>query len=176
MLSQDLEFGLAQIVEIAIRALSPAVNDTFTGVACVDLLGEALASLAAAPQWSGRCYDADGVARLQIPPLLLARLVKQAFDQIRQAAADNPAVSIRLLSTLGRLSRQFTRVSDRQALLDQVHAVWETATMRTLAKMDYLDLETAHKQALERIARSAEPAAGLVPHAAEARSSHAVMS
>ena len=35
-LKQDCEFGIAQIVEIAIRALSPAVNDTFTGVGCVD--------------------------------------------------------------------------------------------------------------------------------------------
>jgi len=37
-LTQDSEFGIAQVVEIAIRALSPAVNDTFTGVACVDWL------------------------------------------------------------------------------------------------------------------------------------------
>jgi uncharacterized membrane protein len=37
-LIQDSEFGIAQVVEIAIRALSPAVNDTFTGVACVDWL------------------------------------------------------------------------------------------------------------------------------------------
>jgi len=42
VLSQDLEFGIAQMVEIAIRALSPAVNDTFTGVATVDLLGRSV--------------------------------------------------------------------------------------------------------------------------------------
>ena len=45
---QDSEFGIAQIVEIGIRALSPAVNDTFTGVACVDWLADALVVLAAA--------------------------------------------------------------------------------------------------------------------------------
>jgi hypothetical protein len=43
------EFAIAQIVEIAIRALSPAVNDTFTGVACVDWLADALLVLANGP-------------------------------------------------------------------------------------------------------------------------------
>jgi uncharacterized membrane protein len=104
VLAQDLEFGIAQIVEIAIRSLSLAVNDTFTGVASVDLLGEALAILAGAPQIGGNWYGSHGDLRLQVRPLLLPRLIKQAFDQIRQAAADNPAVLIRLLSTIGRLS------------------------------------------------------------------------
>jgi len=104
VLAQDLEFGIAQIVEIAIRALSPAVNDTFTGVASVDLLGEALTILAAAGPLGGEWHDASGALRLQVRPLVLPRLIKQAFDQIRQAAADNPAVLIRLLSTLGRLA------------------------------------------------------------------------
>ncbi len=101
VLFQALEFGVAQIVEIAIRALSPAINDTFTGIASVDLLGEALTILAQAPRDSGRWFDGEGKLRLQARPLLLPRLVKQAFDQIRQAAADNPAVLIRLLATIG---------------------------------------------------------------------------
>jgi uncharacterized membrane protein len=95
-----LEFGVAQIVEIAIRALSPAINDTFTGIASVDLPGDALTILADAPQSTGLWFDTNGKLRLKVRPLLLPRLVKQAFDQIRQA--DNPAVLIRLLSTIGR--------------------------------------------------------------------------
>ena len=39
---QDPEYAIYQVVEIAIRALSPAVNDTFTGMVCVDWLGAAL--------------------------------------------------------------------------------------------------------------------------------------
>jgi uncharacterized membrane protein len=61
-----LEFGVAQIVEIAIRALSPAINDTFTGIASVDLLGEALTIFVAAPRCNGRWFDADGKLRLQV--------------------------------------------------------------------------------------------------------------
>jgi uncharacterized membrane protein len=143
VLSQDLEFGVAQIVEIAIRALSPAINDTFTGIASVDLLGEALTILAEAPQCNGRWFDADGKLRLQVRPLLLPRLVKQAFDQIRQAAADNPAVLIRLLSTIGRLAPKLQTAQDRGALVEQTAAVWETANTRPLVKMDREDIEAA---------------------------------
>jgi uncharacterized membrane protein len=142
-LSQDLEFGVAQIVEIAIRALSPAINDTFTGIASVDLLGEALTILAEAPQLSGRWFDTNGKLRLQVRPLLLSRLVKQAFDQIRQAAADNPAVLVRLLSTIGRLAPKLQGADGRNALAEQAAAVWETANTRPLVKMDREDIEAA---------------------------------
>ncbi len=143
VLLQDLEFGLAQIVEIAIRALSPAINDTFTGVACVDLLGEALTVLAESPQRTGLWFDDGGTLRVRVRPLLFPRLVKQAFDQIRQAAADNPAVLIRLLSTIGRLGPRLRAADDRTALMEQAAAVWETANSRPLVEMDRHDIEAA---------------------------------
>ncbi len=151
VLAQDLEFGIAQIVEIAIRALSPAVNDTFTGVASVDLLGEALTILAEAPQLDGNWYDSDGVLRLQVRPILFPRLVKQAFDQIRQAAVDNPAVLIRLLSTIGRLAAKMRNAQDRAALLEEAAAVWETANTKTLVTMDRKDIELAWKKTRETL-------------------------
>src|SRR5271156_2274578 len=151
-LSQDVEFGVAQIVEIAIRALSPAINDTFTGIASVDLLGEALTILAGAPQCSGRWFDTNGRLRLQVRPLLLPRLVKQAFDQVRQAAADNPAVLIRLLSTIGRLAPKLQGADDRAALVEQATAVWETANTRPLVKMDREDVEVAWQKARTALA------------------------
>jgi uncharacterized membrane protein len=45
-LTQDISFGIDQLVEIAIRALSPAVNDTFTALTCIDWLGDALCKIA----------------------------------------------------------------------------------------------------------------------------------
>lgn len=151
VLDQDLEFGIAQIVEIAIRALSPAVNDTFTGVASVDLLGEALAFLAGTRQIDGNWYDSTGELRLQVRPLFLSRLIKQAFDQIRQAAVDNPAVLIRLLSTIERLSAKVTDDDDRNGLLKQATAVWETATSKSLVTMDRDDIEAAWLKAHETL-------------------------
>jgi uncharacterized membrane protein len=151
VLAQDIEFGIAQIVEIAIRALSPAVNDTFTGVASVDLLGEGLTILAGARSAGSDWYDANGDLRLQVRPLLLPRLIKQSFDQIRQAAVDNPAVLIRLLSTLGRLSSKMEAPEDRSALLNQATAVWETATSRPLVTMDREDIEAVWRKAKDTL-------------------------
>jgi len=143
VLHQDIEFGLAQIVEIAIRALSPAINDTFTGIACVDLLGESLTILAAAPKRNGRWRDETNTLRLQIRSIPLTRLIKQAFDQIRQAAADNPAVSIRLLTTIERLGSKMEHKDDLGALESQAVAVWETSTSKSPVHMDLQDLERA---------------------------------
>lgn len=147
VLDQDIEFGIAQIVEIAIRALSPAINDTFTGIACVDCLGEALSDLAKNPRSDEFCYDSAGTPRLRVRPLLIERLVKQAFDQVRQAAVDNPAVQIRMLTTIERIAPLFNDLIDRQALAKQADAVWEAARSRNLAKIDLSDIESAWTQA-----------------------------
>ena len=78
-LTQDSEFGIAQVVEIAIRALSPAVNDTFTGVACVDWLAEALLTLAEQPPLEGNWFDTGSQLRVWMPSVRLERLAKLAF-------------------------------------------------------------------------------------------------
>ena len=126
--AQDFEFGIAQIVEIAIRALSPAVNDTFTGVACVDWLGEALLLAARSLPSGGSWRDDTGTTRLTVRPLRLARIIRLAFDQIRQAAGDNPAVLIRLLETIARLRPSVIDADATSALLDEANAVRDAST------------------------------------------------
>ena len=142
VLDQDVEFGIAQIVEIAIRALSPAVNDTFTGVACVDWLGESLVALGEKPQ-SGFWYDSQGQLRLREREVKVARLIKFAFDQIRQASADNPAVLIRVLSVIERVAPRLQNSDEQTALKDQATAVLETAMSKNPIAMDRKDIETA---------------------------------
>ena len=155
VLFQDIEFGIAQIVEIAIRALSPAINDTFTGIACVDLLGETLTILIEAPQQHGKFYDADGLIRLQVRPLLIPRLIRQGFDQIRQAASDNPAVLIRILSTIRRIAPFFHRAEDQVALFAEAEAVWQTAGTKHLVDIDRRDVESAWRDVQGTVLSSA---------------------
>jgi uncharacterized membrane protein len=146
-LRQDFEFGVAQIVEIAIRALSPAVNDTFTGVACVDWLGDALLVVAAAPRFDGCSYDEAGALRLRLPPQRLDRLVRLAFDQVRQAAADNPAVLIRILDTIGRIAPSMADEQPRKALRAEADAVYEVGVKEIAASLDRSDLADAWRRA-----------------------------
>jgi len=143
-LTQDSEFGITQVVEIAIRALSPAVNDTFTGVACVDWLADALLVLAEKPPLEGNWYDADGRLRVWMPATRIERLVKLAFDQIRQAAASTPAVLIRQLDVIRRLVPRMP-VSARHALLEQAEAIHDMGT--GILAADRRDLNAAYDRA-----------------------------
>ena len=142
-LNQDCEFGIAQIVEIAIRALSPAINDTFTGVGCVDWISNGLIVLADAGLGDGCWYDIHGAMRLHMPPLRLERVVKTAYDQIRQAASDNPAVLIRMLDAFARIAPRMRNEPARIALLAQADAIREVASTRVLAAIDRADVEAA---------------------------------
>jgi uncharacterized membrane protein len=143
-LTQDSEFGIAQIVEIAIRALSPAVNDTFTGVASVDWLGDALLAMAEQPPLEGNWYDLSGELRVWVPAVRLERLVKLAFDQIRQASATTPAVLIRQLDIARRIAPRMSEAA-RRALADQVDAI--RAMVAGLVEIDRRDVETAYTRA-----------------------------
>ena len=145
-LTQDSEFGLAQIVEIAIRALSPAVNDTFTGVACVDWLADALLALAEEPPLEGNWFDQSGELRVWMPAVRLERLVKLAFDQIRQASTTTPAVLIRQLDVIRRISPRMPEAA-RRALADQARAIRDAAA--PLVALDRADLDAACARALE---------------------------
>jgi uncharacterized membrane protein len=139
--------GTPQIVEIAIRALSPAVNDTFTGVACVDWAADAMLMAADVSLSDGCWYDRAGKMRLRVPPLRLERLVKLAFDQIRQAAADNPAVLIRILDIIRRITPRMPTEGARQALMAQADAVREAARAKVLVQLDRDDVEAAWRRA-----------------------------
>ena len=152
-LEQDVEFGIAQLVEIALRALSQAINDTFTGLTCVDWLGDELRALASLKEGIGVCEVATGPARLMWPPLRIERLVKGAFDQIRQSAAGNPAVSIRLLQTFARLAEQVDHARFHDALSQQVEAVWEAAAAESFVKADRADIEAGYRHAGEALGR-----------------------
>ena len=156
-LTQDSEFGIAQVVEIAIRALSPAVNDTFTGVACVDWLADALLTLAERPPLEGNWYDKSSQLRLWMPPVRLERLAKLAFDQIRQASATTPAVLIRQLDAIGRLA---PRLPDgcRQVLSEEADAIRESAT--ALVAVDRRDLDVAWHRARTALEPLPRPSSG----------------
>ncbi len=143
-LTQDSEFGIAQVVEIAIRALSPAVNDTFTGVACVDWLADALLTLAESPPLEGNWYDTGSTLRVWMPPVRLERLVKLAFDQIRQASTTTPAVLVRQLDVIGRLAMRLPDAC-RQVLSEEADAIRESAT--ALVAVDRRDLDEAWRRA-----------------------------
>ncbi|CAK8721421.1 DUF2254 domain-containing protein [Candidatus Electronema halotolerans] len=114
---QDIEFAVNQLVEIAIRALSPGVNDPFTAMACVDRLGSALCRLAQREMPSPYRHDTEEHLRIITPVLTFPDVTDAAFNQIRQYGSSSVAVTIRLLETIAVVAGSVHRSEDRAALL-----------------------------------------------------------
>ena len=118
-LAQDLSFAVDQLVEIALRALSPAVNDTFTALTCVDWLGESLTNITM--NWRPRrvLRDSHGYVRAITADVEYSSLVERAFEKIRQASRGMPAVMIRQLEALTKIAECVTTPEQRMVLLSQ---------------------------------------------------------
>ncbi|WP_227982599.1 DUF2254 domain-containing protein [Nocardia spumae] len=126
-LVQDVSFGVDQIVEIALRALASATNDTFTVLTCVDWLGDCLSRIAVTWDPNPVRRDRDGHIRVLAAQVSYERLVQRAFEKLRQAGAGQPAVMIRLLDALAQIADRVTDPERLRVLLEQAtmieHAV-----------------------------------------------------
>lgn len=102
---QDLGFGLRQLCDIALRALSPAVNDPTTAVQCLDRIVQLLAELAHRPLGAVGHRDRQGAVRLVQPVPSWEDLVDLGFTEIRVYAAGSPQVTRRIVAALDELLR-----------------------------------------------------------------------
>ncbi|MBD2359158.1 DUF2254 domain-containing protein [Tolypothrix sp. FACHB-123] len=101
---QDIEFPIDQLVEIALRALSPGINDPFTAIRCVDRLGAGLSRLAQKDFPSPYRYDEDHKLRAIAFGVTFEGLVDSAFNGIRQYARSDTSVTIRLLEAIENIA------------------------------------------------------------------------
>lgn len=147
-MEQDLEYAIAEYVEIALRALSPAVNDPTTAISCVDWIGDSLMALSAEPIGVAEFEDGTGTLRVVVPPNSLRRVVAAAFNEIRQVASRSPAVTIRLLTTIERLAPVVTDADARDELRAQLEAVSFAADRDVTVQRDRDDVEAAKTAAL----------------------------
>lgn len=100
----DLRFSVSLLLEIALRALSPGVNDSFTAITCMDRLAASFAEAGARGLNPGVTCDRAGAARVITPGTGLDDLIRFAFAPIRQASRNNLLVSGAALSALRRLA------------------------------------------------------------------------
>jgi len=103
-LQQDVEFGVLQIVDIALKAISPAVNDPSTAIGCVDQLSRIMIAVISRDLPESLLYDPPGVLRVNIPWIGFEGLLDSAFEQIRMYSKSDVAVSLRLLRALGDIA------------------------------------------------------------------------
>ena len=144
-LTQDLTFAIDQLVEIAIRALSPAVNDTFTALTCVDWLGDALCKLTARWDPHHLYRDRRGYIRVIGAETSYQRLVERAFDKIRQASVGMPAVMIRQLDALARLMEYTTTDDQRGVVRAQADMILRSAEVSVREPSDLADVRARYE-------------------------------
>ncbi|MGI8723863.1 MAG: DUF2254 domain-containing protein, partial [Methyloceanibacter sp.] len=155
--TQDLEFSVRQLVEIAVRALSTGINDPFTAIAVINRLGAALESVSRRPSLPVRYRDERGQVRVVTLTTDFPGLLDVSFNQIRQAASGNAAILIQMSRIIGQLALIVEGQDSREALLAHLDKI-ERSARRTLA--DPSDLEDFTSRADEARKRLAAP----VPH------------
>lgn len=147
-IDQDASFGIRQMVDIALRALSPGINDTTTAVMCIDYLTANLAHLAGRSIPS-RFRSFEGELRVIALGSDFESLVNESFDEIRRSANGNVTILSRLLSALGSLEIRTISPWRRRILLAQVEAVLEAATRTIPAAAERIGVEqSAHALAV----------------------------
>jgi uncharacterized membrane protein len=144
-LSQDPVFAIDQLVEIAIRALSPAVNDTFTALTCIDWLSAGLAQISGRVLNEGVYRDQHGRIRLIEHDPSYGRMVNRAIDKVRQAGRGMPAVLIRLLDALTHVAEYTREPSQRAVLLRQAEMILRGAKADLDEPNDLADIQRRYE-------------------------------
>lgn len=141
--TRDVLYRVDQLVDMAVRALSPGVNDPLTAVEAVGRLGESLAGLldrSAAPTVR---RDEDGRVRLVEAPVTREQVVNRAFTLIRHYGAHDPLLPLALLASLRRLALRTTGPALRAALLEEARQVLKAARAGSLIEADRERVEEA---------------------------------
>jgi uncharacterized membrane protein len=143
---QDAAFAVQQLVEVALRALSPGVNEPFTAITCIDRLGQGLSRLAVRAMPSPVRADDTGAMRVVARPRTFAELLEEAFEPVARFAGGNPAIYARLLTTLDSLATFARREQDRAAIAREAAFVLATAELEVK--------DERHRPALAQLAEA----------------------
>jgi uncharacterized membrane protein len=154
-LQQDSAFGIRQIVDIALRALSPSVNDTTTAVMCVDYLTAILTRLAERDIPSPHRYEEGELRLIAIGPTF-AGLLAASFDQIRASAAGNVGIMLRMLGAIQTIASLTASPSRQRALRDQVQWLAELAERSIESPHDRERFESRLSRVLENWRENSE--------------------
>lgn len=153
-LVQDVEFAFHQLVEIAVRALSPGINDPFTAMGCIDELGSGLAQLASRGPFPSQLRDESGAVRVRLDAVQFEGFLDTTFAPLRLYAETQPIVAVRLIDTLTRIRPCARSQRHRAALEAQGRAVHEAATRRPIGELEREQLD----RSLDALLRGSEDA------------------
>jgi len=133
---QDVAFGFRQLVDMADKALSPAVNDPTTAVQALDRIHDLLRRIAVLPDPVVVHRSPDGAVRLEVPTHRWDDLVHLAFDEIRQYGADSLPVHRLMRSMLTDLDAAVAERPERRVALDEQRRLLDRAALRSFVESE----------------------------------------
>ncbi|WP_242018265.1 DUF2254 family protein [Synechocystis sp. FACHB-383] len=151
---QDMEFPIDQLVEIAVRALSPGINDPFTAIRCIDQLSAALCHLAQREMPSPYRYDDQNQLRIIAKPISFTDATDAAFNQIRQYGKSSVAVTMRLLEAITAIAPFTHRTSDRTTLLRHADMIERGSQEGIAENLDYQNVKERYLAAVKAIVQT----------------------
>jgi uncharacterized membrane protein len=122
-MQQDVEFGIIQIVDVALRAISPAVNDPSTAISCIDQLSRILIRAANRTPPGSFLHGPPHILRVVVPWIGLEGLLDTAFEQIRHYSKSDIAVSLRLMRAFDDIAGAGLTPRELQSLLRRAQKV-----------------------------------------------------
>lgn len=148
---QDVEFAVDQLVEIAVRSLSPGINDPFTAIMCIDQLSARLCQIAERVLPREYRYDEKNQLRLIAKPTTFADILNSAFNQIRQYGRESAAVTIRLLEALIAISSCLQKEEDKSALKRHADMIMRGSENGLPEEQDREDLNKRYQALLNQL-------------------------
>jgi len=121
--TQDVEYAVKQLTEMAVRAMSPAINDPFTAMTCLDHIGDGLLKFVQQGARGSHYTDQDGQLRFILEPITFAELLGAAFDLLRHASCDNASVLLHMLEVIELIGQEAQAPEVRQQLLPHVNLI-----------------------------------------------------
>jgi uncharacterized membrane protein len=153
---RDIEFYIDQLVEIAVRALSPGINDPFTAMQCLDQLGASLRQLAERKLPSANHRDEEGNVRVVANTQTLEGALEAALNPIRQYGSTSPPVAMRMMEMLAVLAEYVTLPEHKHALLVHARMIESASTEHLKERADIEALEKRFTTVIEALERQHE--------------------
>jgi uncharacterized membrane protein len=152
---QDVDFLVSQLVQSAMLALSPGVNNSIVAIEAIDWIGASLARIAERDLPDANRYDNDGNLRVITSHATFESLLADACNPLRESSASNTLVTLHMLATLGKLTSHCHRKADFEALLLQASLLRDSGNSHAESDYDRNRVAVAFARVVEQVPASA---------------------
>ena len=147
-MEHDVDLGFRQVSDIALKALSPGINDPTTAISCIDRLAELLDLTLEMRTGTYVSWDDEERTGVMIEFDGFDVYLRIAFDQIRHYGAGDVTVMMHLLETLEELGRTSDDPAIRRPLVAMAELAVDETRLQSLPEADRVRIVTAARWAM----------------------------